>query len=116
MVTATKVVGEHSHLNLHGWEGSLTKETGTTLVKRGNHFNMTSIVRGHAPGPQEPPLCPVHSIGRGGHVLLELAVFTEASGEKSEVSVDLFLPNLENLAVGKVQHTGSYLRPTWTMR
>jgi hypothetical protein len=51
--------------------------------------------------PQEPPLSPVHSIGRGGQVLLELAVFTEASGEKSEVSADLFLPNLENLAVGK---------------
>ena len=84
-----------------GWEGSLTQETGKTLVKRGNRFDMTSIVRGHAPGPQEPPLCPVHSIGRGGRVLLELAVFTEASGEKSEVSADLFSQYLENLAVGK---------------
>ncbi len=55
--------------------------------------------------------------GPGSHdFLLELAVFTEASGEKSENSADLFLPNLENLAVGKVQHTSSYLRPTWTMR
>jgi hypothetical protein len=34
-------------------------------------------------------------------LLLELAVFTEASGEKSEVSADLFLPNLKNLAVKK---------------
>ncbi len=101
MVTATKVVGEHSHPNLHGWEGSLTKETGKTLVKRGNRFDMTSGVRGHALEQQEPPLSPVHSIGRGRQVLLEMAVFTEASGEKSEVSVDLFLPNLENLAVGK---------------
>ncbi len=50
---------------------------------------------------QEPPLSPVHSIGRGGRVLLEFTVFTEASGEKSEVSADLFLLNLENLEVGK---------------
>jgi hypothetical protein len=34
-------------------------------------------------------------------LLLELAVFTEASGGKSEVSADLFLQYLENLAVGK---------------
>jgi hypothetical protein len=46
MVTATKVVGEHSHPNLRGWEGSLTKEMGKTLVIRGNHFIMTSGVRG----------------------------------------------------------------------
>ncbi len=116
VVTATKMVGEHSHPNIRGWEGSLTQETGKTLVKRGNRFNMTSIVRGHAPGQQESPLCPVHSIGRGGWVLLELAIFTEASGEKREVSAVFFLPNLENLAVGKVQHTGYYLQPTWTMR
>ena len=42
VVNATKVVGEHSHPNLRGWEGSLTKEMGKTLLKRGNHFDMTS--------------------------------------------------------------------------
>ena len=30
MVNATKVVGEHSHLNLRGWEGSLTTQTDET--------------------------------------------------------------------------------------
>ena len=27
---------------VNGWEGSLTKEMGKTLLKRGNHFDMTS--------------------------------------------------------------------------
>jgi hypothetical protein len=49
--------------------GGLTiTRNGETLVKRGNRFDMTSIVRGHVPGQQEPPLCPVHSIRRGGRV------------------------------------------------
>ena len=32
VVYATKVVGEHSHPNLRGWEGSQTIETGKTLL------------------------------------------------------------------------------------
>jgi hypothetical protein len=82
-------------------------------VKRGNHFDMTSGVRGHAPEQQEPPLSPVqHSLGRGGRGLLESAVFTEASGEKSEVSTDLFLPNLEKSGGGKKCNT---LVPTYVL-
>jgi hypothetical protein len=37
-------------------------------------FDMTIGVRGHASLQQEPPLSPVQTIGRGGRVLLELAV------------------------------------------
>jgi len=29
-------------IRIYGWEGSLTKEMGKTLLKRGNHFDMTS--------------------------------------------------------------------------
>jgi hypothetical protein len=57
-----------------GLEGSLPNEKGIIP------FDMTIRVRGHASLQQEHPLSPVKTIGREGQVLLELAVFTEASG------------------------------------
>ena len=81
MVTATKVIGEHSHPHSAGWEGSLNGE----MKKMGIRLYMapsSDWIRKDAPKLQQPPLSPAHSRGSGGRVLLELAGSRMLPGKK----------------------------------
>ncbi len=88
-------------IQIHGVGGLTNTRNGENLSEKGKPFRHDKHSQRSCTGAAGTPTVssPFNRERRAG--FYELAVFRDASGEKSEVSTDLFSQYLENLVVGK---------------